>query len=56
MRLDTTFCSYIKLGAPFTFVNGGGGLYDLPACGPPANFFVHLASTAVTPAGLSIKR
>ena len=24
---------------------------DFPACGPPANFSVHLASVAVTPAG-----
>ena len=26
------------------------GLSDLPACGPPASFFVHLASSAITPA------
>ena len=24
---------------------------DVPACGPPASFSVHLASSAVTPAG-----
>ena len=29
----------------------GGGESDLPACGPPASFSVHLASSAVTPAG-----
>ena len=27
------------------------GESDVPACGPPANFSVHLASSAVTPAG-----
>ena len=27
------------------------GKSDLPACGPPASFSVHLASSAVTPAG-----
>ena len=29
----------------------GGGESDLPGCGPPANFSVHLASSAVTQAG-----
>ena len=29
----------------------GGGESDVPACGPPASFSVHLASSAVTPAG-----
>ena len=28
-----------------------GGDSDVPACGPPASFSVHLASSAVTPAG-----
>ena len=28
-----------------------GGGSDLPACGPPASFSAHLASSAVTPAG-----
>ena len=28
-----------------------GGESDVPACGPPASFSVHLASSAVTPAG-----
>ena len=27
------------------------GESDVPACGPQANFSVHLASSAVTPAG-----
>ena len=29
----------------------GRGESDLPACGPPANFSVHMASSAVTPVG-----
>ena len=29
----------------------GGGESNLPARGPPASFSVHLASSAVTPAG-----
>ena len=28
-----------------------GGESDLPACGPPATLSVHLASSALTPAG-----
>ena len=28
-----------------------GGESDVPACGPPASFSVHLASSAVIPAG-----
>ena len=28
-----------------------GGEYDLPACGPPASFSVHLAISALTLAG-----
>ena len=28
-----------------------GGESDVPACGPPASFSVHLAGSAVTPAG-----
>ena len=28
-----------------------GGESDVPACGPPASFSVHLVSSAVTPAG-----
>ena len=31
---------------------GGGGESNVPACGPPASFSVHLASSAVTPTGL----
>ena len=27
------------------------GEYDVPACGPPASFSIHLVSSAVTPAG-----
>ena len=34
-----------------TLVSGGES--DIPACGPPASFSVHLASNAVTPAGMS---
>ena len=29
----------------------GGGESDVPTCGPPASFSIHLASSAVTPAG-----
>ena len=29
----------------------GRGESNLPACGPPASFSVHLASSAVTPVG-----
>ena len=29
----------------------GGGESDVPGCGPLAGFSVHLASSAVTPAG-----
>ena len=29
----------------------GGGESDLPTCGPPDSYSVHLASSAVTPAG-----
>ena len=29
----------------------GGGGSDVPVCGPPASFSVHLASSAVTPVG-----
>ena len=28
-----------------------GGEYDVPDCGPSANFSVHVASSAVTPVG-----
>ena len=38
------------LPTPMTLASGGGES-DVPACGPPANFSVHLASSAVTPAG-----
>ena len=37
------------LPTPMTLASGGES--DLPACGPPASFSVHLASIAVTPAG-----
>ena len=37
------------LPTPLTLVSGGSS--DIPACGPPASFSVHLASSAVTPAG-----
>ena len=36
------------LPTPMTLASGGES--DLPACGPPASFPVHLASSAVTPA------
>ena len=29
----------------------GGGKSDVPACGPPASFSVHRASSAITPVG-----
>ena len=37
------------LPTPMTLASGGES--DVPACGPPASFSVHLASSAVTPAG-----
>ena len=39
------------LPTPMTLASGGGGESDVPACGPPPSFSVHLASSAVTPAG-----
>ena len=33
------------------FCGNPEGESDVPACGPPASFSVHLASSAVTPAG-----
>ena len=38
------------LPTPMTLASGGGGS-DVSACGPPASFSVHLAISAVTPAG-----
>ena len=38
------------LPTPMTLASGGGES-DVPTCGPPASFSVHLASSAVTPAG-----
>ena len=35
--------------SPLTLTIGGES--DLPACGPPVSFSVHLVSSAVTPAG-----
>ena len=37
------------LPTPMTLASGGDS--DLPTCGPPTSFSVHLASIAVTPAG-----
>ena len=37
------------LPSPMTLASGGES--DVPACGPPASFSVHLASSAVTSAG-----
>ena len=37
------------LTTPTTLASGGES--DVPACGPSASFSVHLASSAVTPAG-----
>ena len=37
------------LPTPMTLASGGES--DVPACGPPASFSIHLASSAVTPAG-----
>ena len=37
------------LPTPWTLV--GGGESDVPACGPPASFSFHLASSTVTTAG-----
>ena len=34
-----------------TLASVGGEESDVPACGPSASFSVHLASSAVTPAG-----
>ena len=36
---------------PTPMALASGGESDVPACGPPASFSVHLASSAVTPAG-----
>ena len=36
------------LHTPMALASRGGS--DLPACGPPASFSIHLASSAVTPA------
>ena len=42
-----------QLHTPLTLaIGGGGGIDDLPTCGPPASFS---ASSAVTPRGLSTK-
>ena len=45
VKLLTCCC----LPTPMTLASGGES--DVPACGPPASFSVHLASSAVTPAG-----
>ena len=37
------------LPTPMTLASGGGGESNVTTCGPPANFSVHLASSAVTP-------
>ena len=37
---------------PTPMALASGGESDVPACGPPASFSVHLASSAVTPAGV----
>ena len=42
-------CCCCCLPTPMTLASGGKS--DVPACGPPASFSVHLASGAVTPAG-----
>ena len=36
---------------PTLMTLASGGSPDVPACGPPASISVHLASSAVTPAG-----
>ena len=43
-------CCCCCVPTPMTLASGGGES-DIPACGPPASFSVHLASSAVTPAG-----
>ena len=35
----------------FMTLASGGGESDVPACGPPVSFSVHLANSTVTPAG-----
>ena len=47
VNLDSSCCC---LPTPMTLASGGGES-DVPACGPPASFSVHLASSPVTPAG-----
>ena len=37
------------LPTPMTLASGGSPI--IPACGPPVSFYVHLASSAVTPSG-----
>ena len=39
------------LTTPLSLASVGGGKTDLPACGPPASFSVHLANSAITPTG-----
>ena len=41
------------LPTPMTLASGGES--DVPACGPPTSLSVHLASSAVTPAGSAHK-
>ena len=45
---SSIWCCYCLL-TPMTLASGGGES-DFPACGPPASFSVHLASSAVNPA------
>ena len=41
-------CCCSCLPTPMTLASG---VSNVPTCGPPASFYVHLASSAVTPAG-----
>ena len=43
-------CRYCCLLTPLTLDSGGE--FDLPACGPPSSFSVHLASSSVTSGGV----
>ena len=48
LEQSTTIDKCCCLPTPMTLASGGES--DVPACGPPASFSVHLTSSAVTPA------
>ena len=45
-------CMHVRICyLPTRVTLASGGDSDLPTCGPPASFSVHLASSVVTPVG-----